>query len=279
MDAEGMAGKVSLFAATLLALGLSLAIAACATPRQRPEPAAIGAKAELPPHVVEVAQGLYSCERGYLIRQGRCIPFEELEHGPVVEISSLPSAGEGAGGGRLCPSGGCGSYVTPSYSTFVYSGAGFYDYRPDLYYGGHGGWRGVPHARRFRAGEPAAGGRLNSFVQERRYEAWKSSFPGAPRRHSSGSDAPSLAQGSQATARAAGDDAAEALEPEFGVRNKPSLDPAGCCHEGLPGGGTGASRSWERRLRSRANSRSYGTFSPESPMAGNLRSIQREKHT
>jgi hypothetical protein len=59
--------------------------------------------------LVEVAQGLYSCERGYPIKQGLCIPYEELAHCPVVEISSLPSAGEGAGGGRACPSGGCGS--------------------------------------------------------------------------------------------------------------------------------------------------------------------------
>ena len=140
---------------------------------------------ELPPRLIEVAQGLYSCERGYLIKPGRCISFADISPGPVVEISSMPSAGEGAGGGRLCPSGGCGSYVTPSYSTFVYSGVGTYDYWPGLKYGGHGGWRGVPHARRFRVGELAVGGRLNSFVQERRYGAWKSSLPGAALRHSS----------------------------------------------------------------------------------------------
>jgi hypothetical protein len=148
----------------------------CAAPRQHPEPAALVAKAELPPHVIEVAQGLYSCERGYLIKQGRCIPYEELSHRPVVEISSLPSAGEGASGGRACPSGGCGSYVAPpSYSTFVYSGAGSHDYWPGLYYGGA---LCPPHVRRFRGGEFAFGGRAGSFVRERRVAS--GGFFGAP---------------------------------------------------------------------------------------------------
>ena len=122
--------------------------------------------------MVEVAQGLYSCERGYVIKQGRCISYADIPPGPVVEVSSLPSAGEGAGGGRSCPSGGCGSYVTPSYSTFVYSGAGQYvygyDYWPGLYYGGLGGVPCPPHVRRFRGGEFAFGGRVGSFVHERR---------------------------------------------------------------------------------------------------------------
>ena len=45
-------------------------VAGCASPRPHPEPAPLVAKTELPPHVVEVAQGLYSSERGYPIRQG-----------------------------------------------------------------------------------------------------------------------------------------------------------------------------------------------------------------
>jgi len=69
--------------------------------------------AELPPHVVEVATGLYSCEQGYLIRQGRCIAFANLPTGPIVEISNLPSAGDGAP--TTCPSGGCSFYVAPMY--------------------------------------------------------------------------------------------------------------------------------------------------------------------
>ena len=63
-----------------------LVFAACAAPMPRPEPAALEARAELPPHVVEVAYGLYSCERGYVIRQGRCISLADIPPGPVVEI-------------------------------------------------------------------------------------------------------------------------------------------------------------------------------------------------
>jgi hypothetical protein len=144
-----------------------IALAGCGSPRQRPEPAALEARAELPPHVVEVAQGLYSCERGYLIKQGRCIPFEELPPGPAMEVSSLPSAGDGAPG--TCPSGGCGAWYssTPSYS-FVYAGANYYG----------AGWPGfydgricVPRVHRFRGGEFAFGSSFGSFVQERRFAA------------------------------------------------------------------------------------------------------------
>ena len=152
-------GKWRLFVGATL-----LALAACAAPRPRPEPAAVETRAELPPHVVEVAYGLYSCERGYFIRQGQCIPFEEIPHGPVVEISSLPSAGDGAPG--TCPSGGCGSFAAPSYSSFVYSGAGLgYGYDWPLYFGG---WRSVRHAHRFRGGELAFA-EFGSFGREQRF--------------------------------------------------------------------------------------------------------------
>jgi hypothetical protein len=148
---------------TAAGFALVLVFAGCAAPRPRPEPATLEARAELPPHVVEVAYGLYSCERGYLIRQGRCIPFEELEHGPVVEISSLPSAGDGAPG--MCPSGGCDSFAVPSYSTFVYSGAGLrYGYDWPLYFGG----RSVRRAHRFCGGELAFAG-FGSFGREQRF--------------------------------------------------------------------------------------------------------------
>ena len=94
-----------------------------------------------------------------------------------MEISSVPSAGDGAPGGRLCPSGGCGSYASPSYSTFVYSGVSSYDYWPSgFYYGGVGVL--CPPRARFRGGEFGFGGRFGSFVQDRRFEGWKSSFPG-----------------------------------------------------------------------------------------------------
>jgi len=165
-----------------IVIAVMVTLAGCASPKQRrPEPAALEARAELPPHVVEVAQGLYSCERGYLIRQGRCIPYPDIPPGPAMEISSLPSAGDGADGGRACPSGGCGSWYssTPSYS-FVYSGASYYG----------AGWPGfydgricVPRARHFRGGELAFGGRFGSFVQERRFAATE--FMGARRGFSS----------------------------------------------------------------------------------------------
>jgi hypothetical protein len=62
---------------------------------------------ELPPHFEEVAYGLYACERGWVLYQGRCVTDTEVPHGPVVDISSLRSAGDGAPG--TCPSGGCGA--------------------------------------------------------------------------------------------------------------------------------------------------------------------------
>jgi len=173
----------------IVVIATLIALAGCASPRPRPEPAALEARAVLPPHVVEVGEGLFSCERGYLIKQGRCISFADIPP-PTMEISSVPSAGDGAAGGRLCPSGGCGSYVTP-YSTFVYSGFDSYGYGPwprlGLYYGGLGARYCSPRARRFRGSEFAFGGRFgSSFVQERRLEGWKSSFPGASFRvHSS----------------------------------------------------------------------------------------------
>jgi hypothetical protein len=152
-------------------IAVMVALAGCAAPpRPRPEPAALEARAELPPHMVEVAQGLFSCERGYFIKQGGCISYADIPPGPVVEISSLPSAGEGAGGGRACPSGGCGSYASPSYSAFVYSGASSYEYWPaGFYYGGLGGVPCPPHVRRFRGSEFAFGGRAGSFVRERTF--------------------------------------------------------------------------------------------------------------
>ncbi len=163
--------RVSTSMRSIAVVAIVLALAGCASPKQRPEPAALEARAELPPHVIEVAQGLYSCERGYLIREGRCIPFEELDHGPVVEVSSLPSAGDGAPG--ACPSGGCDSWYSsaPVYSTLVYSGAGQYGY-----YGTGWPWLSngqicAPRVRRFHGNEFAFSGSFGSFVRERRFAA------------------------------------------------------------------------------------------------------------
>jgi hypothetical protein len=161
---------------------VSLALGGCAAPGQRPEPAALEAKATLPPHVVEVMPGWgwYSCAPDYILRRGACVAESEIPPGPEIIVSSAPSAGDGAAGGRLCPSGGCGSYATPSYSTFVYSGGSSYDYWPTGFYYGGGGVLCPPRVRRFRGSELAFGGRFGSFVQERRFEGWKRSFPGAP---------------------------------------------------------------------------------------------------
>jgi hypothetical protein len=89
-----------------IALAISLTLASCVAPRPRP---VIVTGAGPPPHVVEVAPGLY-CEHGYLLRQGRCVSFLDIATGPVVE---MPSAGEGAP--TTCPNDGCGfSYVAPT---------------------------------------------------------------------------------------------------------------------------------------------------------------------
>jgi hypothetical protein len=93
----------------------------------------------LPPHVVEVAYGLYSCERGYFLKEGRCIADADLPRGPIVEMSSVPSAGDGAPGG--CPSGGCRSYFyARTYGFGGYSaGSGSRDWRHSPY-SAHGAW-------------------------------------------------------------------------------------------------------------------------------------------
>jgi hypothetical protein len=166
---------------TSFTVALVLALAGCATPRPRPDAVAPVARVELPPHVVEAVPGWgwYSCAPGYILRRGACLAESELPAGPEIIVSSLPSAGDGAPG--TCPSGGCGSYgsyVAPSYSTFVYSAGSSYDYWPTGFYY-NGGVFCPSRARRFRVSEFAFGGRFGSFVQERRFEGWKSSFPGA----------------------------------------------------------------------------------------------------
>jgi hypothetical protein len=87
-------------------LSFALLEAACAA-RRGPVPAAmnLSRKPTLAPHFEEVAYGLYACERGYVLMNGRCLTDAEVPHGPMVEVSDLPSAGDGARG--TCPSGGC----------------------------------------------------------------------------------------------------------------------------------------------------------------------------
>ena len=71
----------------------------------RPEVPPHFVDAVLPPHMKEVDFGLYACDRGYVLVDGHCLTDAEVPHGPVVIVSDLPSAGEGAPG--TCPSGGC----------------------------------------------------------------------------------------------------------------------------------------------------------------------------
>jgi hypothetical protein len=60
---------------------------------------------ELPPHMHEAALGLYACDPGFVMTKAGCVADATVVHGPTIEISALPSAGEGAPG--TCPSGGC----------------------------------------------------------------------------------------------------------------------------------------------------------------------------
>jgi len=41
----------------------------------------------LPPHMVDLGYGTYTCERGYLIVRHRCVPHEELVREQVVIVS------------------------------------------------------------------------------------------------------------------------------------------------------------------------------------------------
>jgi hypothetical protein len=101
----------------------------------------------------EVDVGLWTCPRGYQIQHdGTCKSDDEIPHGPIVEISSLPSAGDGAP--TTCPSGGCDSLAAPFYWS-IYSAATQLGYGAwsSSYYGGCGA-----RGRRFHSGELAFGG-------------------------------------------------------------------------------------------------------------------------
>jgi hypothetical protein len=66
----------------------------------------------------EYMPGLWTCPRGYVIRSGQCLADAEVVHGPVMEVSTVPSAGDGAPG-TVCPSGGC-SVLRDYNSTYVH---------------------------------------------------------------------------------------------------------------------------------------------------------------
>lgn len=52
--------------------------------------------ADLPPHVIPAGGGWYSCERGYVMTRGECLSEETIAALPKIEVSSLPSAGDGS---------------------------------------------------------------------------------------------------------------------------------------------------------------------------------------
>ena len=71
-----------LFAAILAASVL----AACAAPVKAPRQEATASTADLPPHAVEVDYGLWSCERGYVLRARRCVPEDEVSREQRFEM-------------------------------------------------------------------------------------------------------------------------------------------------------------------------------------------------
>lgn len=94
-----------------------------------PLPVLVVTASAVEPYEVEV--GLWTCPRGYQIRpDGTCKSDAEIPHGPVVEVSELPSAGEGAP--SSCPRGGCDSFVPPFYWWLIASATAELD---------QGGWR------------------------------------------------------------------------------------------------------------------------------------------
>jgi hypothetical protein len=61
----------------------------------------IASAADLPAHAIALDRyGTWTCERGYVLTNHRCVAESELPHGPQFEVSTLPSAG----GGSLQPS-------------------------------------------------------------------------------------------------------------------------------------------------------------------------------
>jgi len=83
-------------------------------------------RVSLPPHVVAAGGGWLTCERGFTLRDHRCIPDDQVPHGATIEVSSLPSAGEGSRQPRACPSGGCTGGALPAFlSPAMFGAAGF----------------------------------------------------------------------------------------------------------------------------------------------------------
>ena len=68
--------------------------------------------ADLPEHAVAVDKyGTWACERGYTLKDHRCISDAVVGRAPQVEIATVPSAGDGSRTQGSCPEGGCGAAI------------------------------------------------------------------------------------------------------------------------------------------------------------------------
>ena len=80
--------------AALLVLVLAAsAFAACGPATvKKPDVAAKESSSGLPRHAVEVAYGMWECERGYVMRKKLCVPEEEAAKEPWFEVFGAPEA-------------------------------------------------------------------------------------------------------------------------------------------------------------------------------------------
>ena len=83
--------------------------------------AGIGRAGNLPPHAVDLGYGMWTCERGYVLRNHACISDAEAGSGPRVIISDVPSAGDGASS-REEASEAAAPAAQPSPSLFISTG-------------------------------------------------------------------------------------------------------------------------------------------------------------
>ena len=73
----------------LAAIAASIACA-CATAVKQPDVDAKESSSKLPPHAVEVEYGMWSCERGYVLRKKLCVSEEEAAKEPWFEVFGAP---------------------------------------------------------------------------------------------------------------------------------------------------------------------------------------------
>src|SRR2546426_715270 len=86
--------RTSMKPAALLVLVLAAsAFAACGPATvKKPDVAAKESSSGLPRHAVEVAYGMWECERGYVMRKKLCVPEEEAAKEPWFEVFGAPEA-------------------------------------------------------------------------------------------------------------------------------------------------------------------------------------------